>query len=101
MYTSKKKSKTAQTTVVQKKANNGFQIQDNRAKNTTKTVAQLASSDVIQKKDMHYWVVKRGGNKRYIGSFKSHAAANRWWAANKSSYVGYTFGQGSSATKYR
>lgn len=66
----------------------------------TETTQLATTSDVIQKKDMYYWVVSRG-HKQYVGTFKSHAAANAWWAANKSSYRGYRFGQGSSSTKYR
>lgn len=100
MYThSKKEKKTqlkaVQNSVVQQKTG-GFQLQDNRPS----VVSQLASTDVIQKKDKFYWV-KKAGSKRYVGSFKSHAAANTWWASNKSSYVGYTFTQGTSATKIR
>lgn len=52
--------------------------------------------------DMHYWVVNSDtGDRQYVNSFKGHSAANDWWAANKGNWVGYTFGQGSSKTKYR
>jgi len=66
----------------------------------TETMQLASSSDVIQKMDKHYWVVK-AGSKIYIGSFKNHKTANNWWAKNKSKYQGYTFGQGSSSKKYR
>jgi hypothetical protein len=61
-----------------------------------------AGPSVMQQKggDRHYWVT-RPGHKQYIGTFKNHAKANDWWAANKSSWVGYTFTQGTSATKIR
>lgn len=66
----------------------------------TDSVNQLMSV-VVQKKDMHYWVVSRENGKQYIGSFKNHATASAWWNTNKSNYVGYTFGQGSSSEKYK
>lgn len=103
MYTSKKdkipQHKSAAQEVVQQKAK-GFQLKDNRPSTTVSTITQLASNDVIQKRDKYYWVVKPG-SKIYVGTFKNHQTASNWWRANKSSYRGYTFGEGSSATKYR
>lgn len=59
------------------------------------------SAAVVQKKDMHYWVTSRDNGNHYIGMLKRHAAANKWWKANKSNYRGYTFGQGSNANSFR
>ncbi|WP_105170020.1 hypothetical protein [Pseudoalteromonas sp. T1lg23B] len=51
--------------------------------------------------DRYYWVRPDGGSWQYVGAFKNHAEANKWWASNKSSYPGGQFGQGSSKKKYR
>ncbi len=48
----------------------------------------------------HYWVTSPG-SKSYAGSFGNHEMANKWWAANKSSYPGGTFGQGNSSKKFK
>ncbi|WP_298507592.1 DUF4157 domain-containing protein [uncultured Kordia sp.] len=78
----------------------GAKALQRKAVSNTETAQLASSSDVIQKMDKHYWVVK-AGHKKYIGSFKNHKTANNWWAKNKSNYKGYTFGQGSSSKKYR
>lgn len=53
--------------------------------------------------DRYYWVYipHDASSYRYIGAFKSRAAANTWWIAKKSSYRGYTFAQGNSKTRFR
>jgi hypothetical protein len=61
---------------------------------STSTVKQL-------KGDRYYWVRPAGGIWQYVGAFKNHKTANAWWAVNKSSYPGGSFGQGSSKTKYK
>ncbi|ATZ94357.1 MULTISPECIES: hypothetical protein [Dickeya] len=67
-------------------------LQDNRAS---------PSATLQLKGDRYYWVRPAGGNWTYVGSFKSHAAANQWWAANKSAYPGGVFSQGNSSSKFK
>lgn len=110
-------SRATTNSIAQKKSagKQSFRLVDNEPEFNTKGTIQLVlnnytqkkqslqlhpNTKVIQKKDMHYWVVT-AGHKQYIGSFKSHAAANTWWLQNKSNYKGYTFARGSSATKYK
>ncbi len=120
--TESKKSNSNAKTQVGKENESPSQFVDNRRE----TLVQRAIQDMANKSDktnspfkqpismqrrrvaqmggsMHYWVVEQGGggNKQYVKTFKSHAAASKWWNANKSSYVGYTFGRGSSKEKYR
>ncbi|WP_440056296.1 hypothetical protein ACSLBF_19500 (plasmid) [Pseudoalteromonas sp. T1lg65] len=111
------KSRAVANSVAQNKSSDkqGFGFVDNRLSaisqrkvgkifnsyiHDNQTLQLHSLGSVIQKVDMHYWVVKPG-EKEYIGSFKSHAEANNWWKANKSDYVGFTFGRGSSDTKYK
>jgi hypothetical protein len=94
-------SRATTNSIAQKKSagKQSFKLVDNQSELITKgTIQQALNKDsnkkqslqllpftkVIQKKDMHYWVVQ-AGDKQYIGSFKSHAAANTWWLQNKSS----------------
>lgn len=66
----------------------------NESGNETGSVKQLAG-------DRYYWVKPENGTWTYVGAFKSHAEANRWWAASKSAYPNGSFSQGNSKTKFK
>lgn len=67
-----------------------------------RSIVQKKGNEPIQLKgDKYYWVKPNGGTWTYVGAFKNHTQANKWWAANKSNYPGGGFSQGNSKTKFK
>lgn len=81
--------------------NQPIQLVLNNGSDNKRSLQLNPLTTVIQKKgDKYYWVISPG-DKQYVGTFKNHHDANEWWKANKGSYIGYKFAQGSSRKKFK
>jgi len=115
--TKENKSQPLANGVSQKKSRGEttFQLVDNRSETAAQKKLQEIANNytsqqnlIIQKKepiqlkgDKHYWVKPANGAWTYVGSFKNHAEANKWWKANKADYPEGEHSQGNAKKKFK